>query len=351
MVSGNIMLMVKEEAPEDHRSVAELHDPNLHQIKEEQEEVCISLGGEQLNKKEEIDVIRFPVSTTPIKSEDEIQSILLSQNLYHNQIKGRELPEENDEDILNKSFSSFEFDVHSYSLQPGGAPSQIGSSSSVDNSKCFTEEKNADSQTKVQTEGKFSCEDCGKTFARKNTLNRHKRTHTGQKPFCCDVCGQRFNLKQTLNIHMRIHTGQKPFCCDLCGQSFSHKSTLIRHRRVHTGEKPFCCDFCGQRFTDKGSLNTHRRIHTGQKPYCCDLCGQRFRQKLHVNIHMTVHTGQKPYCCDICGKRLGHKVSLSTHMRIHTGQKPFCCDICGQRFSQKSNLNTHMRIHIAETFL
>ncbi|KAK5614792.1 hypothetical protein CRENBAI_013122, partial [Crenichthys baileyi] len=63
-------------------------------LKEGQEGVCTSLRREQLNRKEEIVAIRFPVTATPIKSEDDKQSLLLSQ-LYQDQIKGRELPEEN----------------------------------------------------------------------------------------------------------------------------------------------------------------------------------------------------------------------------------------------------------------
>ncbi|MED6262854.1 hypothetical protein ATANTOWER_027776 [Ataeniobius toweri] len=92
------MLMVKEEeeeAPVNHRPCADLHDLKPHHIKEKQEKVYISLGGEQLNGKEEIDAIRFSANATPIKSEDDKQSPLLSQ-LYQDKIKGEELPEEMD---------------------------------------------------------------------------------------------------------------------------------------------------------------------------------------------------------------------------------------------------------------
>ncbi|KAM4538081.1 uncharacterized protein V3H82_023862 [Fundulus diaphanus] len=79
-------LIVKEEASLDHRPPDDLHDPKPPHIKEEQEGVYISLPGEQLNGKEVINAIRFPVSAPPIKSLDDEQSLLLSQ-LYPDQIK------------------------------------------------------------------------------------------------------------------------------------------------------------------------------------------------------------------------------------------------------------------------
>ncbi|MCP9256845.1 hypothetical protein DINM_000066, partial [Dirofilaria immitis] len=45
-----------------------------------------------------------------------------------------------------------------------------------------------------------------------------------------------------------------------CSKEFNKISILKRHRRIHTGQKPFECDICSKGFTERDNLKIHRCI-------------------------------------------------------------------------------------------
>ncbi|XP_037792378.1 zinc finger protein 219-like [Penaeus monodon] len=63
---------------------------------------------------------------------------------------------------------------------------------------------------------------------------------------------------------MSPHSSRPPmrFFCPVCPKGFRSKLDVERHLRTHTGEKPFQCPYCPHRSATKGNLKAHmRHIH------------------------------------------------------------------------------------------
>lgn len=72
---------------------------------------------------------------------------------------------------------------------------------------------------------------CTRRFVNRLDLERHMRTHTGERPYQCTVCHKFFRQTGTLRVHMRIHEGVKPYPCVQCGRSFRHRNVCVEHQR------------------------------------------------------------------------------------------------------------------------
>lgn len=199
-----------------------------------------------------------------------------------------------------------------------------------------------------QVEKPYKCNECGKCFGKRSTLNTHGRTHTGEKPFKCSHCDKRFSQSSHLQLHERTHTGEKPYKCLLCEKSYNQRSSLIIHERSHTGEKPYTCMECGKSFSQKATLVLHEKSHRGEKPYKCLECGKGFSLSADLIRHQSIHTGEKPYTCSECGKSFSQNSHLMAHIRTHTGEKPHKCLECGKGFNWTSELIAHERTHTGE---
>ena len=79
----------------------------------------------------------------------------------------------------------------------------------------------------------------------------------------------------------------KYYQCPVCSYCSSFSSGLERHMRSHTGEKPYACSLCPHRSALPENLKRHMQTHTGEKPHECPYCCRLFNRKSHVARHVS----------------------------------------------------------------
>ncbi|KAK3877816.1 hypothetical protein Pcinc_017506 [Petrolisthes cinctipes] len=135
---------------------------------------------------------------------------------------------------------------------------------------------------------------------------------------------------------------EKPFRCDDCGKCFAKKQYLTKHKYRHRKVKPHECDVCGKRFAQKFEVGVHKIKHTGERPHKCDICCKPFRSKVNLENHKMRHTGEYPFLCSVCSKGFSTQLQLERHVTLHTGTHPYKCSICQRGYTQRTNLVKHL---------
>ncbi|NXG41688.1 ZEP3 factor, partial [Psilopogon haemacephalus] len=71
------------------------------------------------------------------------------------------------------------------------------------------------------------------------------------------------SLKQPEEVHKKEKKPQKPgkYICQYCSRPCAKPSVLQKHIRSHTGERPYPCIPCGFSFKTKSNLYKHRKSH------------------------------------------------------------------------------------------
>ncbi|XP_041273736.1 zinc finger protein 64 [Onychostruthus taczanowskii] len=180
-------------------------------------------------------------------------------------------------------------------------------------------------------------------------LERHRRTHTGDKPHKCEVCSKCFSRKDKLKMHMRSHTGVKPYKCKHCEYAAADSSSLNKHQRIHSNERPFKCQICPYASRNSSQLTVHLRSHTGDAPFQCQVCPAKFKINSDLKRHLRVHSGEKPYKCEFCEVRCAMKGNLKSHVRIkHSMENTLKCPECDFQCGNKTSLRHHIRSHQPE---
>ncbi|KAK3100614.1 hypothetical protein FSP39_022640 [Pinctada imbricata] len=208
---------------------------------------------------------------------------------------------------------------------------------------------------------KFECVICGKSFTKRNSLNRHIRTIHHRESTKCEFCGHTFPRKDSYLRHV-ISQHQRG-----SGQARGESKTFNKAKENKNEEKsqpqtdfsPFendedkeCASNEKEKEKEQEKEQEQENVNGNLRKFPKDENGHRSRQKQY-ETRRQIFSGSKSsisakapskYKCELCGTYFTRQSVLDRHVRtVHDGMFTKC-ELCEQTFSRKDNYLRHLKL-------
>lgn len=215
--------------------------------------------------------------------------------------------------------------------------------------------------------GRYQCELCEKTLADRRTFLLHTRLHLGKNLKHCDVCGKGFAKKNHLDRHKKVHSAKsdkkKPTRADPSSSNVNEpKLKSLNAEKCPSVNAPQM-EYKSEEQRESSENDTGESFVPGYQPMKMEeemdgtneICVDK-SAILNKNQNNTCDGDEQQLVnsakmmngrlqCPICPRTLSQRKILRLHIRSHLGKNLLHCKICNRGFAKGSNLNRHMLLH------
>lgn len=127
--------------------------------------------------------------------------------------------------------------------------------------------------------------DCSKAFLTSSLLREHIRIHSNKNQ--CDQCSYvAKSLSRLENHKLYRHQTERKYCCTICPKTFKLRGDLRAHVRRHQIVEPYKCDKCDFETMTVEGLRTHLKLHYEFQEYVCHICERVFNRGNNLSRHL-----------------------------------------------------------------